>query len=72
MSFAIVSVCGIILLAPKYVKLPAEGGYVKYSTLSDYKHIQPSIDWDWVIQRSLIVVLVAFGLLYTSRKAGEK
>jgi hypothetical protein len=68
----IVILCAIILSAPRYVQIPHAGGYVRFSNPAKYKHLRPQIDWAWVAQRGLPVVLVAAGLLYTVRGRRKK
>ena len=67
LCLGLATLCSVILLAPRYVQIPHAGGYVRYHDVSRFKDMVPRIDWDWVIQRGSIVILVTAGLLYSFR-----
>ncbi len=71
LSLALAILCGIVMLAPRYVQVPSPGGYFRLHDTTRFEHMSPRIDWDWVMQRSLVVILVTSGLLYVFRERGE-
>jgi hypothetical protein len=67
---AIVAVCWIVLTAPRYALIPMNGKYVRrnvetMTVRKDFYSVY--VDWGQVAQRSLPILLIALGLIYTLR-----
>ena len=72
LGLALAILCGVVMFAPRYVQIPNDGGYIRLRDTASFKDVSPRVDWDWVIQRGLPVVLVAAALLYTVRGRQKK
>lgn len=67
----VVAICSVLLTAPKCIFLPAGGGYLKYPTERNSSYVS-STDWDIVVKRSIIILLIGgFLVLITKKKAQE-
>lgn len=58
----------IIISAPKYYNVPSKGKFIWSEGATFYgRQYQPNIDWDWVWQRSLLVILGVGFLVFLVR-----
>ncbi len=76
LGIGIAVICIIILTAPKYIYIPHQGTfsaseisnpYNSWEYKQDLKKYEQKISWDWVLQKSLPIILVGGFLIYLLR-----
>ena len=63
----IVAVCCVVFVAPRLCVKDTRGKVLYRESDKDYK--VPFIDWDFVLQRVILIVLVGIALILPGRRA---